>query len=367
MLNTAFRAPAKDIELSNPPPDSVSALAFHPSADVLAVASWDNNVRLYDVNSQGQSQGKAMYSHQAPVLDLTWSKDGQYLFSSGCDNLVQMYNMQTQQTQQVAQHDAPIKCIEFAEVPGSGPVLITAGWDKKLKYWDLRSSNPIATVELSDRAYAMDVALTLLVVATGDRQIHVINLSSPTTIYKSIESPLKWQTRVVKCFPTGDAYAIGSVEGRVAIQYPGGDEKKNYSFKCHRYDIPTGTMPGTPAITSSQHVFAINTITFHKTQHTFCTGGSDGSLTFWDGIARTKLKTFSCKDLGNGDSDSRPPQFGTPIVATSFNHTHEILAYALSYDWSKGHGGVPPANSNTTKVMLHPVKPEEVNKKPPKR
>lgn len=114
-------------------------------------------MRLYDVNSQGQNQGKAMYSHQAPVLDLTWSavccflynpiigltdvfdQDGQYVFSSGCDNAAQMYNVQTQQAQQVAQHDAPIKCVEFAEVPGSGQVLITAGWDKKLKVRDTGS------------------------------------------------------------------------------------------------------------------------------------------------------------------------------------------------------------------------------------
>lgn len=115
-------------------------------------------MRLYDVNSQGQNQGKAMYSHQGPVLDLTWSavccflysrfmaltgifdQDGQYVFSSGCDNAAQMYNIQTQQAQQVAQHDAPIKCIEFAEVPGSGQVLITAGWDKKLKVRETISS-----------------------------------------------------------------------------------------------------------------------------------------------------------------------------------------------------------------------------------
>lgn len=65
---------------------------------------------------------------------------------------------------------------------------------------------------------------------------------------------------------------------------------KNYSFKCHRYDVPTGSMPGTPAQTGSQHVFGVNEIAFHKTEGTFCTGGSDGSITFWDGVARTKLK-----------------------------------------------------------------------------
>lgn len=34
----------KDVELVQPPPDSVSKIAFSPTSDILAVASWDNNV-----------------------------------------------------------------------------------------------------------------------------------------------------------------------------------------------------------------------------------------------------------------------------------------------------------------------------------
>ena len=36
---------------------------------------------------------------------------------------------------------------------------------------------------------------------------------------------------------------------------------------------------------------------------------------------------------------------------------------ALSYDWSKGHSGAPQPGQNPTKVLLHPVKPDEVKKK----
>jgi hypothetical protein len=43
-----------------------------------------------------------------------------------------MFDMNTGQSQQVAAHDAPIKCIEYVEVNGNG-ILITAGWDKKMK------------------------------------------------------------------------------------------------------------------------------------------------------------------------------------------------------------------------------------------
>jgi mRNA export factor len=137
----------------------------------------------------------------------------------------------------------------------------------------------------------MDATDRICVVGTADRQIHIFDLSNPFGKPRTVESPLKWQTRVISCFPPsvgGEGYAIGSIEGRVGIQYLGvNDDKKNFSFKCHRLDILNPTLPG---IKGSQNIFPINTITFHKGQGTFCTGGGDGSLTFWDGIARAKLK-----------------------------------------------------------------------------
>ena len=43
---TAGANDPKDVEVSDPPPDSISAISFSPVADFLAVGSWDNNVRV---------------------------------------------------------------------------------------------------------------------------------------------------------------------------------------------------------------------------------------------------------------------------------------------------------------------------------
>ena len=98
-------------------------------------------------------------------------------------------------------------------------MLVTGSWDKTIKYWDLRSSNPIASVQLQERCYTMDVKDNLLVVGTADRYINIINLTEPQKFYKTIQSPLKWQTRVVSCFSDATGFAVGSIEGRCAIQY----------------------------------------------------------------------------------------------------------------------------------------------------
>jgi mRNA export factor len=122
----------KDIEVADPPTDSISTLSFSPQADYLAVGSWDNNVRIYEVGNTGQTQGKAMYVHQGPVLSVCWNKDGNKIFSGGADNAGRVFDITTGQSQQVAQHDAPIKVVKWLETPQGG-ILATGSWDKTIK------------------------------------------------------------------------------------------------------------------------------------------------------------------------------------------------------------------------------------------
>lgn len=64
---------SKDVALTSPPEDSVSEIMFSPQSQHLAVASWDKKVRIYEINSQGQSEGRAAFEHDAPVLATCWS------------------------------------------------------------------------------------------------------------------------------------------------------------------------------------------------------------------------------------------------------------------------------------------------------
>lgn len=313
--------PMKDFEVTSPPDDSVSCLSFSPATmqkNFLIAGSWDNNVRCWEVESTGKTVPKSMQTCGGPVLDVCWSDDGTKVFMAGCDKQAKAWDLGSNQVIQVAAHDAPIKTCNW--IKGSNySCLMTGSWDKTLKFWDTRSPSPMMSITLPERCYCADVDYPMAVVGTAGRTIIVYQLEGNPSEYKRTESPLKFQHRSVAIFrdkkkvPTG--YALGSVEGRVAIQYVNPtNPKDNFTFKCHRSN-------GTP--NGYQDIYAVNDIAFHPIHGTLATVGSDGTFSFWDKDARTKLKPSEMMEQS--------------ITRCAFNHNGQIFAYAVSYDWSKGH------------------------------
>lgn len=111
-----------------------------------------------------------------------------------------MFDLLTGQSVQVAQHSAPIKAVKWIDAPQGG-ILVTGSWDKTVKvcgeplfnktdqtyvpqYWDIRSSAPVATVQLPGRCYTLDVQYPLMVVGTSERHVQLFNLNNPGTALK---------------------------------------------------------------------------------------------------------------------------------------------------------------------------------------
>ena len=84
-------------------------LSWSPVANFLVATAWDGDVYCYEVGNNGQAMPKASQKHQGPVLCSDWSHDGSAVFSGGCDNKAQKWDLATNTPTQVAQHDAPIK------------------------------------------------------------------------------------------------------------------------------------------------------------------------------------------------------------------------------------------------------------------
>ncbi|KAI1212175.1 WD repeat domain-containing protein [Annulohypoxylon truncatum] len=330
----------KEVTLPSDAEDTISSVSWSPTSHHLAAASWDGNVRVYNVSPTGVARGVALLAAGGPILDCDWAKDGSTVAAGGADKTVHLLNMSTNQQATLGNHEAPIRSVRFVDVPECNePIVATGSWDKTVKYWDLRQQDPLGTITCNERVYSMDSKAHVLVVANAARQVHIFDLKNPGVIYRTIESPLKYQTKVVAAFPDGKGFGIASIEGRCAMNaVEDKDETSiNFTFRCHRET--EGKV---------EKVYSVNDMSFHPITHSvFSTGGSDGVFQFWDRVTHTKFRHYQKADEA--------------ITATAFNRDGSFLAYAIGYDWSRGCAA--NTQKTETKLMLHPVDEEDLKKK----
>jgi len=149
-----------DMEVANAATDGISCVTWSPTANFLAVASWDHQIRVWDVQASGQAVPKAATSHDGPVLCAAWSSDGARVFTGSCDKTAKVWDLATSSHTQVAVHDAPIKNIFWVQEMNC---IVTSSWDKTIKYWDGKTGTPMAQLQLPERPYCMDIRYPLMV------------------------------------------------------------------------------------------------------------------------------------------------------------------------------------------------------------
>uniref|UniRef100_A0A183CDP4 ATP-dependent Clp protease ATP-binding subunit clpX-like, mitochondrial n=1 Tax=Globodera pallida TaxID=36090 RepID=A0A183CDP4_GLOPA len=333
-------AMSQDIEVPQPPDDTVQSLKFNPMVAgapiFLAGGSWDSTCRVWQINETGMVEPKAMLNVGAPILAVDWSEDSTKIFIASADKQARVWDLGSNQMAVVGTHNEPVRSCHWIATP-QYTCLMTGSWDRTLRFWDMRqlpTQNALATIQLPERVYCSDMVFPLAVVGLADRHIKMYKLDGTPSEIQDVESQLKFQSRSIAIYKdrmTGQpgGFALGSTEGRVAIQcLQPKDPKENFTFKCHR---------SAELINNFQEIYPVNDVAFHPIHQTLVTAGADGKYSFWDKDARTKLK----------GSDALP----MPITKCAIHQSGNIMAYAIGYDWSKGFE-YSTAN-NVTKIFLH--------------
>jgi len=257
-------------------------------------------------------------------------------FSGDCGRQVLCWDLVSNQSMPIdggkPVHDLPVSVVRYLMDKNT---LMTGSWDRTLKYWDGRTSGPILQVQLPDKLFNADARGELLVTACANRKVQIYDLRNPALPFSTIDSPLKFQTRCVSTFIDQKGFAIGSIEGRVAIHQID-DTNKNFAFKCHR---------------DGNNIYAVNAIDHHPRYGTFATCGSDGFIHFWDKESKARLKAFS--------------KCSQSITAGKFNYNGTLFAYSLCYDWSRGLEGFKETKliNQKSHIMIHQVTDQEIRPK----
>lgn len=317
---------SQQVELSDPPGDAVSAVKFAPGSSTrLIVSSWDRHVHLYDTAAAPSGTLIRKFEHRAPVLDVCFGADDREAFTAGLDHDVRRVDLETGEQTVLSTHEFGVRSVLFS--PETSTV-ISASWDKTLHVHSLSDpTKPPATIPLPYKPFSMSLTATKLVVAMAARALHIYDLQalalvssqaaqappSPNVVevepWQRRESSLKFMTRAVACMPDDAGYASSSIEGRVAVEWfdpSGASQARKYAFKCHRQANSAGD--------GVDVVYPVNALAFHPVQGTFASGGGDGIVALWDGIAKRRIKQYQ--------------RFSHSIAALAFSADGSRLAIA---------------------------------------
>ena len=301
-----------EFALASPPTDGVTAVRFLPGAGkrFLVSSSWDKSVRLHDC---GANKLVARHEQAAPVLDCAPGPGGLSCFFGGLEGVVKLVDFNAGVNERtVGQHEAAVRCVDFSPQFNAA---VSAGWDRSCAVHDVRGPpKSVARWTLPGKAKSMCVQDWRVVVASLPRALSVFDLRKlGSDVREQRESPHSHQTRSLAVTPDNQAFAVGSIDGRVAVEcfQDTAGARKDLLFKCHR-EVTDGV----------EMVYPVNCLAFHPLFGTLVTGGCDGFVVTWDVGSRKKLTQFH--------------RYATSISSLAFSPDGAQLAIAVSYTFEEG-------------------------------
>ena len=143
--------------------DFVHAVAFGPKGDWLVTASKDKTSRLIDVKS-GQSRLTLSGTDQE-VLAVAVKPDGSAIVTAGLDPSLSWWNSQTgERLKRTAGHDVAVHELTFSP---TGEFAVSAGADRSVRLWNARSMDAQRTIAVGSVVYTVAVAASGKSVAAG--------------------------------------------------------------------------------------------------------------------------------------------------------------------------------------------------------
>ncbi len=122
--------------------NSVRSVAFSRDSRTLASGSWDNTIKLWDV--QTQRQIATLTGHSNSVRSVAFSPDGRTLASGNGDKTIKLWDVQTQR--QIATLTGRSNSVRSVAFSPDGRTLASGSEDKTIKLWDVQTQREIATL-----------------------------------------------------------------------------------------------------------------------------------------------------------------------------------------------------------------------------
>ncbi len=167
--------------------ENIFDVAYNPTGDLLASASRDKSLRVWDVAS-GKQVFQSM-AHKNWVHSVAFSPDGATLLSGGGDATIRVWDVaEWQEIRQLPAHEITVDAIAFSS---SQPLMASAGqYDPAVQLWSTERWEPVLVLRGHEKvagygvfSLAMSPDGTLLASGGGDYTIRVWDIAAGSPTY----------------------------------------------------------------------------------------------------------------------------------------------------------------------------------------
>jgi WD40 repeat protein len=153
-------------------------VAFSPDGKLLATASFDKTVKLWNV--ENGTEIATLSGHEGKVLALAFSPNGRLLVTGGGDDkTLRLWDVPAEGAAAIASHDGAVEGVLLSP---DGALVLTVGADKTLRAFQRQGGKEVLKFEAAAplAALAMDAGGRLVAAAGDDRTVRVWSIAHLT-------------------------------------------------------------------------------------------------------------------------------------------------------------------------------------------